>query len=315
MKKCLFCGNPIEESPHSGQWHQQCSKKFFHTYIPPRLSLSRENLEAIALSAIGEGITLPGVQKKLSLTLQTERGQQPRLTILDTPTGYILKPQSPEYAQLPEAEDLVMRMADAAIITTVPHALLHLDDGTLAYITKRIDRKGKRRIAMEDFCQLSGRLTEDKYKGSYEMCVKLLQKWSSRPLLDVTNFFYLLLFSFVTGNSDMHLKNFSLIADSPGTYVLAPAYDLLPVTLLLEDDKEEMALTLCGKKAKLSYATFLQFGRNIGIADIVIHNLIKKLKDSEPTFREIIEASFVSEEMKTGMKQLVTERLQRLSPQ
>ena len=275
MKKCLFCGNPIEESPHSGQWHQQCNKKFFHTDIPPRLSLSRENLEAIALSAIGEGINLPGVQKKLSLTLQTERGQQPRLTSAATPTAYILKPQSPEYAQLPEAEDLVMRMADAAIITTVPHALLHLDDGTLAYITKRIDRKGKRQIAMEDFCQLSGRLTEDKYKGSYEMCVKLLQKWSSRPLLDVTNFFYLLLFSFVTGNSDMHLKNFSLIADSPGTYVLAPAYDLLPVTLLLEDDKEEMALTLCGKKAKLSYATFLQFGRNIGIADIVIHNLIK----------------------------------------
>ncbi|HKL59883.1 MAG TPA: HipA domain-containing protein, partial [Sphaerochaeta sp.] len=126
---------------------------------------------------------------------------------------------------------------------------------------------------------------------------------------------YLLLFSFVTGNSDMHLKNFSLIADSPGTYVLAPAYDLLPVTLLLEDDKEEMALTLCGEKKKLSYAPFLQFGRNIGIADIVIHNLIKKPKDSEPTFRETIEASFVSEEMKTGMKQLVTERLHRLSPQ
>jgi len=164
-----------------------------------------------------------------------------------------------------------MRLADAATITTVPHALLYLDDGTLAYITKRIDRKGKRRIAMEDFCQLSGRLTEDKYKGSYEMCVKLLQKWSSRPLLDMTNFFYLLLFCFVTGNSDMYLKNFSLIADSPGTYVLAPAYDLLPVTLLLGDDKEEMAPPLCGKKAKLSYATFLQFGKNIGIADKVIH--------------------------------------------
>ncbi len=315
MKKCLFCGNPIEESPHSGQWHQQCSKKFFHADIPPRLSLSSENLDAIALSAIGEGITLPGVQKKLSLTLLTERGQQPRLTIVGTPTGYILKPQSPEYAQLPEAEDLVMRLADAATITTVPHALLYLDDGTLAYITKRIDRKGKRRIAMEDFCQLSGRLTEDKYKGSYEMCVKLLQKWSSRPLLDMTNFFYLLLFCFITGNSDMHLKNFSLIADSPGTYVLASAYDLLPVTLLLEDDKEEMALSLCGKKAKLSYATFLQFGKNIGIADKVIHNLIKKLKDLEPTFMEIITASFVSEGMKTRMKQLVSERLQRLNPQ
>ena len=315
MKQCLFCGKPCQDDSLHSQWHQQCSKKFFGTELPSLVSLSKHNLESIASKAIGEGITLTGVQKKLSLTLITERGQTPRLTIVDTPTGFILKPQSSEYAQLPEAEDLVMRMADTATITTVPHALIHLDDGTLAYITKRIDRKGKRRIAMEDFCQLSGRLTEDKYKGSYEMCVKLLQKWSSRPLLDMTNFFYLLLFCFVTGNSDMYLKNFSLIADSPGTYVLAPAYDLLPVTLLLGDDKEEMAPPLCGKKAKLSYATFLQFGKNIGIADKVIHNLLKKLKDLEPTFWEIIGKSFVSEEMKAGMKELVAERLHRLSPQ
>lgn len=298
-----------------GQWHQRCIKKFFRTDIPPRISLSEQNLESIASQAIGEGITLPGVQKKLSLTLLTERGQPPRLTIVDTPAGYILKPQSPEYVQLPEAEDLVMRMADAAAIATVPHALMYLEDGTLAYITKRIDREGKRRIAMEDFCQLSGRLTEDKYKGSYEMCSRLLLKWSSRPLLDVTNFYYLLLFSFVTGNSDMHLKNFSLIAKTPGIHILAPAYDLLPVNLLLEEDTDEMALTLCGKKAKLSYATFLQLGKHLGIAEQVVHNLIKKLKGLEPTFREIIETSFVSEEMKISMKQLISDRLQRLDPQ
>ena len=315
MKRCLFCGNPIEESPHSGQWHQQCSKKFFHADILPRISLSEHTLESMASKAIGEGITLPGVKKKLSLTLLTEKGKQPRLTIADKPTGFILKPQAKEYAQLPEAEDLVMRMAGAAAIATVPHGLLYLEDGSLVYITKRIHREGKRRISMEDFCQLSGRLTEDKYKGSYEMCSKLLQKWSSRPLLDVTNFFYLLLFSFVTGNSDMHLKNFSLIADSLGTYVLAPAYDLLPVNLLLEEDTDEMALTLCEKKVKLSYATFLQLGKHLGIAELVVHNLIKKLHGLQPIFRDIIETSFVSEGMKTAMKQLVSERLQRLIPQ
>jgi len=313
MKQCLFCGKPIEEALQMGQWHRLCSKKFFGTDIPPLVSLSRHNLESIASKAIGEGRTLPGVQKKLSLTLVSEKGQQPRLTIVDTPTGFILKPQSQEYAQLPEAEDLVMRMADVADITTVPHALLYLENGTLAYITKRIDRKGKRRIAMEDFCQLSEKLTEDKYKGSYEMCAKLLQKWSSRPLLDVTNFTYLLLFSFVTGNSDMHLKNFSLIAEEPGSHILAPAYDLLPVNLILEDDREEMALTLCVKKTKLTYGTFLQLGEHLGIAELVVNNLINKLKNLEPTFMEIVTTSFVSEGMKTSMKQLVSERLHRLS--
>ncbi len=317
MKQCLFCGKPIEETPQKGQWHRLCSKKFFGTDIPPLVFLSKHNLESIASKAIGEGITLPGVQKKLPLTLVTEKGQHPRLTIGDTQaqTSYILKLQSPEYAQLPEAEDLVMRMADAATITTVPHALLYLENGTLAYITKRIDRKGKRRIAMEDFCQLSEKMTEDKYKGSYEMCAKLLQKWSSRPLLDVTNFYYLLLFSFVTGNSDMHLKNFSLIAESSESHILAPAYDILPANLILEEDKEEMALTLCGKKAKLQYTTFLQLGEHLGLSELVVHNLIKKLKGLEPTFMETIATSFVSEGMKTRMRQLVSERLQRLSPQ
>ena len=213
MKPCLFCGKPIEETPQKGQWHQGCSKKFFGTDLPPLVSLSKHNLELIASKAIGVGVTLPGVQKKLSLTLLTEKGQPPHLTIVDSPTGFILKPQSQEFSQLPEAEALVMRMADAADITTVPHAMIYLENDTLAYSIKRIDRKGNRRIAMEDFCQLSEKMTEDKYKGSYEMCAKLLQKWSSRPLLDVTNFYYLLLFSFVTVNSDMHLKNFSLITE------------------------------------------------------------------------------------------------------
>lgn len=314
MDRCFFCGKSLEATSSNGCWHRQCSKKFFGTEIPPIVSLSKHSLETIARKAINKKITLPGVQKKLSLYLHTEKGQPPRLTIVDTPTGFILKPQSPEFPQLPEAEDLVMRMADAADIATVPHALLLLEDGTLAYITKRIDREGKKRIAMEDFCQLSEKLTEDKYKGSYEMCAKLIQTWSDRPLLDVTNFYYLLLFSFVTGNSDMHLKNFSLIADTSANHVLAPAYDLLPVNLILEQDSEETALTLGGKKSKLSYKAFLELGMHIEIKEIVIHNLIKKLQSLEPLFIQIINASFVSEEMKRDMRELVSERLQRLSP-
>ncbi|MFA6846196.1 MAG: HipA domain-containing protein [Sphaerochaetaceae bacterium] len=304
MKTCLYCGKPVE-----GQWHVACSKKFFGTNEPPCIDLSQEQLEAIAYKATGKGITIPGVQKKLSLTLQREKGQPPRLTIVDTPTGFILKPQSQEYGQLPEAEDLVMHMATAADIATVPHALITLQNGELAYITRRIDRKGKQRIAMEDFCQLSGRLTEDKYKGSYEQCAKILRQWSSRPLLDITNLYYLLLFCFVTGNSDMHLKNFSLIAEAPGTFILAPAYDLLPVQLLIPKDTEEMALTLCGEKANLSCSTFLQLGNRFGIEERVVLNLIKKLQDLEPTFKVLIETSFVSSELQERMKKLLSDRL------
>ncbi len=112
----------------------------------------------------------------------------------------------------------------------------------------------------------------------------------------------------------MHLKNFSLIAESPGVHILAPAYDLSPVNLILKEDTEEMALTQCGKKAKLTYTIFLQLADHLGIAEKVVHNLIKKLKKLEPTLMEIIASSFVSEGMKTSMRQLVSERLLRLSP-
>lgn len=158
--------------------------------------------------------------------------KSPKLTIVNFPTGYILKPQVPQYETLPEAEHLVMSMADITGISTVPHALIG-NNGNYAYITKRADRimntDRTAMLAMEDFCQLDLRLTQDKYKGSYERCAKVIERYSSRVGFDMTELFMRLVFSFVTGNSDMHLKNFSLIetAEKSGEYVLSPAYDLL----------------------------------------------------------------------------------------
>ncbi len=309
MHTCLYCGKPIE----IGDWHSSCSRKFFGVSTPPVCSLDDEALNEIAMKAVGEGKTIPGVQKKLSLGLKKEPGKALRLTLVDLPTGYILKPQSADYPELPELEDLGMRLADSADIQTVPHAMFRLEHGEIAYITKRIDRKGNLKIAMEDFCQLSGRLTEDKYKGSYEQCAKIIKKWSSQPMLDITNFFYLLLFSFVIGNSDMHLKNFSLIATEAHEYTLCAAYDLLPVKLILTQDTEDLALSLDGKKANIKKSTLLRFGMNIGLSERVISNLMAKLVKLKPKFEEVIDKSFVSNEMKTSLKVLVESRLLMLS--
>ena len=73
-----------------------------------------------------------------------------RLTIVNYPSGYILKPQSDDFDFLPEAEYMSMKMAEAARIQTVPNALIRIR-GKYAYITRRIDRKGDSLIAMEDF--------------------------------------------------------------------------------------------------------------------------------------------------------------------
>lgn len=161
---------------------------------------------------------------------------------------YILKPQTDVYRALPELEDLTMHMAEAAKIAVVPHSLIRFADGELCYITRRIDRqKDGTKTAMEDMCQLSERLTEYKYKGSYEQIAKLIKKYSATPQLDLVNFWEVVVFSWIVGNSDMHLKNFSLYK-TPTGYSLTPAYDLLSTAIVMPEDKEELALTLNGKK-------------------------------------------------------------------
>ena len=213
---CLCCGKPIIETASEQEkavgWHNRCVKRFFGTKTLPDIEVSEDVLEQLAIESTNKGLTVPGVQKKMSLHLDNS-GATPRLTLVNYPTGYILKPQTKEYPCLPEAEYLVMQMAEKAKIRTVPHALIRIkaQDNALAYITKRIDRRDGKMLAMEDFCQLDGRLTEDKYKGSYERCAKIIRKYSSRAGLDITELFIRVVFSYIVGNSDMHLKNFSLI--------------------------------------------------------------------------------------------------------
>jgi hypothetical protein len=75
---------------------------------------------------------------------------------------------------------------------------------------------------MEDMCQLTKRLTENKYDGSHKPVAKALLTYSANPGLDVVNYHELELFSFLTGDADMHLKNFSLL-QTPGLgYGLRP---------------------------------------------------------------------------------------------
>ena len=209
--KCLCCGKDIDKNGENG-WHKSCIKRFFGVAGLPEIEIDDVTLKKLADETVNSGFTVPGVQKKLSLHLISEK-KSPKLTLVNFPTGYILKPQVTQYENLPEAEHLVMSMADITGISTVPHALIG-NNGTYAYITKRADRimytDRVAMLAMEDFCQLDLRLTQDKYKGSYERCAKVIERYSSRVGFDMTELFMRLVFSFVTGNSDMHLKNFSL---------------------------------------------------------------------------------------------------------
>ena len=317
--KCLCCGKTINqnaaESEKKWQWHKKCVVNFFHTKKMPVLDITKEQLEFLVNETVNEGLTVPGVQKKLSLHLSSDIDA--RLTIVDYPTGYILKPQTEEFENMPEFEDLAMRLAEIMGIQTVPHALIKMN-GEYAYITKRIDRetteKETRLYAMEDFCQLSCRLTQDKYKGSYEQCGRIIKKYSTTPGLDMSELFLRVLGSFVMGNSDMHLKNFSLKETEPGNrkFQLSKAYDMLPVNIIMPEDKEQLALTINGKKRNIHKKEFRLLAEACGIPSNAAEHMLKKICSKKDKFLKQIEEAYLSEEQKENVKELILERIEIL---
>lgn len=308
---CLCCGKPLKTDDGT-RWHKACIRRFFGTATLPEIKIDEDTLTALALENTGKGVTVPGVQKKLSLHLLSDAAS-PRLTLVDYPTGYILKPQVADFEALPQAEHLVMSMADATGIATVPHALI-CQNGEIAYLTKRIDRRfGKNSVellAMEDFCQLDRRLTEDKYRGSYERCAKVIQQYSSRKQLDLSELFLRLVFSYVVGNSDMHLKNFSLIEPEVGSgrYVLSAAYDLLPVNVVMPEDTEEFALAMNGKKQNLRKKDFMVFADACGIQKNAAEKMIAKVLSMKERYLLLCEESLLPDHLKQRFAAMMEKR-------
>lgn len=306
MLNCLFCYEAIDQ----GEYHSSCSKKFFDSSVVPELDISKERLEVLAKSTVNERLAMSGVQPKLSLTVEGT-GSQQRLTLVGLWGDYILKPQSDQYVQMPEVEDLTMHLASLFKIKTAEHALIGTKQGELAYITKRFDRHKGEKIHLEDACQLSGLLTEQKYKSSYERIGKLIQQYSTYPGLDTVNYFKLVLFSFLTGNNDMHLKNFSLLHSEKGI-ILSPAYDLLNVNLVFPLDKEELALTLNGKKSNIKKQDFDILAKSLKINDKVRDNVYKIFASKHQEVNDWIDRSFLTSDFKEGYKQIIDSNFRKL---
>lgn len=310
MCKCLYCYRPLEKGEKD--FHTKCAKKFFGSEKVPVLDYTCDDLEKLAIQIIQDQTSLTGVQPKLSLHLKEHDGSQ-RLTIVGLWGSFICKPQTVQFKQMPETEDLTMHLAELAKIDVVPHTLMRMADRTLCYLTKRIDRpvSGEKR-AMEDMCQLTERLTEHKYKSSYERIAKAIVQYSSMPKMDVTNFFEVILFSWITGNNDMHLKNFSLYEPIEGTMRLTPAYDMLNAAILNPKDDEELALTLNGKKKRLKRMDFIASGTTMGVEQKTIERLIQKYIKLFPKMERMIQESFLSDELKSEFSDLIDERINRI---
>ena len=308
--KCLYCYEPIRTGHN---FHKKCSLAFFGTPTPPVIEYSLDQMDELAKNVVERSVAVPGVQAKLSMSLVKEAkgNSDARLTVIGALGGqYIFKPPSDRFPEMPENEHVTMRMAETFGIRVVPSSLIRLASGELSYITKRVDRtENGDKIHMIDMFQITEAF--DKYKSSMEKVGKALNSYSDNTLLDKIFYFELTLFSFITGNNDMHLKNFSMI-ESPSGWVLSPAYDLLNASILNPDDEEELALTLAGKKKKLKRDHFIQLGEGLGLTDKQIKGAFKRIERNIPKAIEWIDRSFLSEDMMNAYKEVFEVRYKQL---
>lgn len=278
----------------------------------PTLTLNKNLLNDLAKTTVNNRIAVTGVQPKLSVELEEVKGAEKRLTIVGLWGNYILKPQNNHYAQMPEVEDLTMHLAEIFKLNTCKHCLLKASDGEMVYIAKRFDREKGQKIHIEDFCQIGEFQTEQKYNSSYERCGKLITKYCTNSGLDLVNYFELLIFSFLSGNNDMHMKNFSVV-HKQDEILLSPAYDLINSNLINPKDKDDVALSLNGKKKKLNRKDFEMLADVLKISDKTFKRILDKYsKNTEKVF-ELIDQSFLSNEYKTNYKSIWTEKLSRLA--
>jgi serine/threonine-protein kinase HipA len=308
-KKCLYCYKSLDDTI-LGDFHEQCSVDFFGTKQQPVFEHSLKQMAELAKNVVERSVAVPGVQPKLSLSIVNDTiqdGNKGRLTVVGALGGnYIFKPPSDHFPEMPENEHVTMRIAEAFGINTVKYSLIRLQSGELSYITKRIDRtETGEKIHMLDMFQITEAF--DKYKSSMEKVGKALDAYSDNTLLDKLYFLELGIFSFLTGNNDMHLKNFSMI-HSGETWILAPAYDLLNVAIVNPDDTEELALTIEGKKKKLKWEHFERLGIGLGLNQKQLKGIAKRFQKNKPIAIEWIDNSFLSAEYKEKYKTLLEER-------
>lgn len=304
--KCLYCYEPVDSGL---DFHQKCSQSFFGTPKPPALEYTIDQMDELAKHAVERSVAVPGVQAKLSMSIvkETKETSDNRLTVIGALGGqFILKPPVQHYPEMPANEHVTMRIAESFGIRVVPSSLIRLKSGELSYVTRRIDRTAEgEKIHMIDMFQITEAF--DKYRSSMEKVGKAIDSYSSNTLLDKILYFELSVFSFLFGNNDMHLKNFSMIESHSG-WLLSPAYDLLNVTIINPDDPEELALTLSGTKRKLGKIHFVELGESLGLTKKQIESTFNRMVRNKSKAEELLHESFLSEEMKNSYHSLMDER-------
>lgn len=307
MKRCPITYEPVSDQDYSVNGLKLLHRKL--TSLKP-LAYTAEQQREEALRRVGK-MSVQGVQLKLSAVLSPGHSE---FQIVDHNGRFILKPPSVDFSELPANEDLTMRLASTVKIEVPLHGMIYAIDRALTYFIRRFDRPGRRRIPVEDFAQLSGADRSTKYDSSMEEVAEVINRYCTFPAIERIKLLKRTVFSFLTGNEDMHLKNFSLITHENGRVDLSPAYDFLNSTIAIKNAKEEMALPIKGKKSKLTRADLLDYyGRTrLGLSPSIIEEMVSEFQAILPSWRNLIRQSFLSAGQQNAFERLLAERAARL---
>jgi serine/threonine-protein kinase HipA len=301
---------PVTYEPCNGKYSPRGLRKLSRSLTKLQDLPYTASDQVFEAAARAPKMSIQGVQPKLSAVLNTRNNG---FELVNTGGRYILKPQNPQYRQLPENEDLSMRLAAAAGVQVPLHGLVYSKDGSMTYFIKRFDRVAKKKIAVEDFAQLMGLSRETKYDASMERVAQVIDRYCTFPAVEKIKLFKLTLVNYLIGNEDMHVKNFSLMTRD-GKVELTPAYDILNTTMVLSAPREEIALPVKGKKRKLDAEILIDyFGRSrLGLNLKIVSSVMDGLKQVMPAWERLMEVSFLSDAMKTKYRQLLESRKERL---
>jgi serine/threonine-protein kinase HipA len=301
--RCLICLEESLEDSQRAEQHPRCLRRLFGRPQVPAIDIEIAKLHTVGLAMAGRA-SVSGVQRKISLGLQGEKGT---FQLAVGPGRYILKPQAQAFPQLPENEHVTTLLAALVGLETPPSGLVRLKDGTLAYIAARFDRPpagGK--LRQEDFCQLAEKSPKEKHDGSAELCVRIIRRYASEPLVEVLKLYRAMIFAWWSGNGDMHLKNFSLLAEPDGRIRLSPAYDQVSTRLVIPDDP--LALPVQGKKDKLSRETWREYAEYCGIPESAAARVLNVFTARTAAATGLISRSFLSGDFRRMYSELLEAR-------
>ena len=308
MNRCPITYEPCGSDRYSRRGLRLLSPKLEELLDLP-FSAEEQRREAVLRAG---RLSIPGVQPKLSARLRVSAGT---MELVDRGGRFILKPQHSTFPQLPENEDLTMKMAALVGIEVPLHGLLYSKDRTLTYFIKRFDRPARgEKLATEDFAQLAGLERETKYDYSIERLIGLLD-FCTFAQVERARLFPRILFSYLVGNEDMHLKNFSLVTRS-GKTELAPAYDFLSTTVAYRmlgknpREIEEFALPLKGKRRNLNRRLLIDYlaADRLRLSRAEIDHALARLGAALPRWMELLRDSFLDEHAKEIYLDLLEQR-------